>query len=48
MILVKDTDNYVSTYKSIEEAEGHLEAIDIENNEYEACDENGNIYISRY
>lgn len=44
MIIIKDTDNEIYLFNSIEEAENHLEAIDIENNEYEACDDESFIY----
>lgn len=44
MIIIKDIDNEIYLFNSIEEAENHLEAIDIENNEYEACDDESFIY----
>ena len=41
MILMLDREMGLSLYASTAEAERDLEAIDIENNEYEFCDERG-------
>lgn len=44
MIIVNEFGDEVYLFNSIEEVECNLEAIDIENNEYEACDDEGFIY----
>ena len=44
MIIVNELGNEIYLFNSIEEVESKLEAIDIENNEYEACDDDGFIY----
>ena len=44
MILAIDTDNLLHLFESIKEACNCIEAIDIENNEYEFCDEIGQKY----
>ncbi len=47
MLIVIDADNLLSLYNSINEAKKHLEAIDVENNEYEVYDESGQKYSSK-
>jgi hypothetical protein len=47
MLIVLDTDGIVNLFASPEEAEKHLEAIDIEDNEYEMCDERGQRYVGK-
>jgi hypothetical protein len=44
MLLVLDTDGCLNIFNSVDAAQHHLEAIDIENNEYEFCDESGQPY----
>ena len=44
MLLVLDKDACLYVFDSVEAAEGHLEAFDIENNEYEFCDDSGQPY----
>ena len=44
MLLVLDKDAYLYIFDSVDAAQGDLEAIDIENNEYEFCDESGQPY----
>lgn len=44
MIIVNERGDEVYLFSSIEDAEGYLEVIDIENNEYEVCDDEGIIY----
>jgi hypothetical protein len=41
MFLVLDSDSELSLLSSVEAASAHLETIDLENNEYEMCDETG-------
>jgi hypothetical protein len=41
MFLVLDTDRELSLLASLEAAAAHLETIDLENNEYEMCDDTG-------
>jgi hypothetical protein len=45
MLLVIDRDNNLTIHPSVSDAEGHLETIDIENDEYEFCDETGQRYV---
>ena len=44
MLLVLDRDGDLGVYDSLVAAEAHLETIDIENHEYEFCDETGQPY----
>ena len=44
MFLVLDIDGCLNIFESVDAAQEHLEAIDIENNEYEFCDESGQPY----
>ena len=45
MLLVIDRDNNLSIHASVRNAEGHLETIDVEDGEYQFCDETGQPYI---
>jgi hypothetical protein len=45
MLLVIDRDNNLSIHASVRDAEGHLETIDIEDGEYQFCDEHGQPYV---
>jgi hypothetical protein len=45
MLLVIDRDNNLSIHASVRDAEGHLETIDVEDGEYQFCDEHGQPYI---
>lgn len=46
MILVLETNgNLLYLFSSVAQAESHLEAIDIENREYEFCDETGQRFV---
>ena len=45
MLLVFDRNNSLSIYQSSSDAEAGLETIDIENGEYEFCDETGQPYV---
>jgi hypothetical protein len=47
MLIVLDTDGILNLYASPEEAEKHLEAIDIEDAEYEMCDDWGQRYVGK-
>ena len=47
MIIAIDTDNLLYLFNSQEEVEIELEAIDIENEEYEFCDEKGQRYQTK-
>ena len=47
MILVLDLDLGLSLYASATEAEKNLEAIDVENGEYEFCDEHGQKFVGQ-
>ena len=47
MLIVLDTDMILNLYASPEEAEKHLEAIDIEGSEYEICDKGGQRYVGK-
>ncbi|MCB9748003.1 MAG: hypothetical protein H6755_06315 [Candidatus Omnitrophica bacterium] len=44
MIIVNETGDEIYLFNSTKEVESNLEAIDVENNEYEACDDDGFIY----
>ena len=44
MLLVLDKDACLYIFDSVDAAQGDLEAIDIENDEYEFCDESGQPY----
>jgi hypothetical protein len=46
MLLVLDKDDCLYVFDSVEAAESDLEAIDIENEEYEFCDDKGQPYIA--
>jgi hypothetical protein len=41
MLLVLDTDRELYLFSAVAEAEAWLEAIDVENDEYDFCDESG-------
>jgi hypothetical protein len=45
MLLVLDKDACLYIFDSIDAAESDLEAIDIENDEYQFCDESGQPYV---
>jgi hypothetical protein len=45
MFLVLDTDGCLNIFDSVDAAQQHLEAIDIENDEYEFCDESGQPFV---
>ena len=45
MLLVLDRDNCLSIHRSVNDAEADLETIDVENGEYEFCDESGQPYV---
>ena len=45
MLLVIDRDNNLSIHASVRDAQGHLETIDVENGEYQFCDESGQPYM---
>ncbi len=47
MLIVIDSDNLLSLYNSIDDAAKHLEAIDVENNEYEIYDDSGQKYLAK-
>ncbi len=47
MIIVIDSDNLLSLYNSLDEVKMHVEAIDVEANEYELFDEIGQKYSSK-
>jgi hypothetical protein len=45
MLLVIDRDNCLSIYGSLPDAAAHLETIDVEDGEYQFCDEHGQPYV---
>ena|ERR1043166_5965463 len=45
MLLVIDRDQCVYVFASVADAEAHLETVDVEDDEYEFCDESGQRYI---
>ena len=45
MLLVVDRDNNLSIHASVRDAERHLETIDVEDGEYQFCDESGQPYM---
>jgi hypothetical protein len=45
MLLLIDRDQCLYVFASVADAEAHLETIDIEDDEYEFCDESGQRYI---
>jgi hypothetical protein len=45
MLLVLDRDNCLDLFESVEAAEKELETIDIENKEYEICDDTGQRFV---
>jgi len=46
MILALDMDMVLYLFDSVEQAEQKLEAIDIENHEYEFCDDKGLLFVA--
>jgi hypothetical protein len=45
MLLVLDRDGYLHVFESLDAAHRDLETIDIENHEYEFCDDSGQQYL---